>query len=59
MFENYIVKLSAKETKWNTLEVRTNPTFIEILCSKYGLQARYVTGTFEKRAPGLLHHARL
>ena len=51
-FENYTVKLSAKETKWTSLEVRTRPTFIEILSSKYGLQARSVTGSFEKRASG-------
>ena len=34
--ENYTVKLSAKETKWTSLEVRTHPTFLEILISKYG-----------------------
>ena len=26
-FENCTVKLSAKETKWTSLEVRTHPTF--------------------------------
>ena len=34
-FENCIVKLSAKETKWTSLEVRTHPTFRENLISKY------------------------
>ena len=29
------VKLSAKETKWTLLEVRTRPTFLETLISKY------------------------
>ena len=33
-FENYTVKLSAKETKWTSLEVRTHPTFLETLISK-------------------------
>ena len=28
-FENGAVKLSAKETKWTSLEARTNPTFLE------------------------------
>ena len=28
-FENYTVKLSAKETKWNSSEVRIRPTFLE------------------------------
>ena len=28
-FENCTVKLSAKETKWTLLEVRTHPTFLE------------------------------
>ena len=34
-FGNYTVKLSAKETKWTSLEVRTHPTFLETLISKY------------------------
>ena len=34
-FENCTVKLSAKETKWTSLEVRTHPTFLETLISKY------------------------
>ena len=33
-YENYAVKLSAKETKWTSLEVRTHPTFLETLTSK-------------------------
>ena len=34
-FENCTVKLSAKETKWTSLEVRTHPTFLETLILKY------------------------
>ena len=34
-FENGIVKLLAKETKWASLEVRTQDTFLETLISKY------------------------
>ena len=34
-FENGIVKLSAEETKWILLAVRTRPTFLETLISKY------------------------
>ena len=34
-FENCTVKLSAKKTKWTSLEVRTHPTFLENLISKY------------------------
>ena len=34
-FENCTVKLSVKETKWTSLEVRTHPTFLENLSSKY------------------------
>ena len=34
-FENCTVKLSAKEIKWTSLEVRTHPTFLENLISKY------------------------
>ena len=34
-FENWTVKSSAKETKWTSLEVRTHPTFLESLISKY------------------------
>ena len=34
-FENCTVKLSAKETKWTSLMVRTHPTFLETLISKY------------------------
>ena len=34
-FENCTVKLSAKETKWTSLEVRTHPTFLETSISKY------------------------
>ena len=34
-FENFTLKLSVKETKWTSLEVRTRPTFLETLISKY------------------------
>ena len=34
-FENGAVKLSAKETKWTSLEVRIHPTFLETLILKY------------------------
>ena len=34
-FENGAVKLLAKETKCTSLEVRTRPTFLETLISKY------------------------
>ena len=34
-FENCTVKFSAKETKWTSLEVKTHPTFLEDLISKY------------------------
>ena len=33
-FKNCTVKLSAKETKWTSLEVRTHPAFPETLISK-------------------------
>ena len=44
------VQLSAKETKWTSLEVRTHPTFLETLISKYDFGP--VSRSFEKRAPG-------
>ena len=34
-FENCTVKLSAKELKWPSSEVRTHPTFLEISILKY------------------------
>ena len=34
-FENGAVKLLAKETIWTLLDVRTHPTFLETLISKY------------------------
>ena len=34
-FENGTVKLLAKETKWASLEVRTQYTYLETLISKY------------------------
>ena len=34
-FENCTVKFSAKETKWISLEVKTHPTFLKNLISKY------------------------
>ena len=35
-FENYTVKLLAKETKWTSLEVKKHPILLESLISKYG-----------------------
>ena len=66
IFENYSVKLSAKQKKWTSLEVRTHPTFLETSISKQdngpvnlpglsrnGPRARpELTGSFEKRASG-------
>ena len=43
-FENCTVKLSAKETKWTSLEVRTHPTFPENLISKYDFGSVKSTG---------------
>ena len=37
-FENYTVELLANETKRTSLEVRTHPTFLEILISKDGVR---------------------
>ena len=51
-FESNTVKLSAKETKWTSLEVGTRLTFRETDV-KIRFRVRQVTGTFEKRAPGL------
>ena len=34
-FESCTVKLSAKETIWTSLEVRTHPSFLDSLISKY------------------------
>ena len=36
-FENCTVKLSAKETNWTSFEVRTHPTLLENLISKYDI----------------------
>ena len=35
-FENYTLKLLAKETKWTSLGVKKQPVFLESLISKYG-----------------------
>ena len=43
-FENGTVKLSAKETKWTSLEVKTHPTFLENLISKYDFGPVKLTG---------------
>ena len=43
-FENGAVKLSAKETKWTSLQVRTHPTFLENLISKYDFGPVKLTG---------------
>ena len=37
-FENYTVKLLVKETKWTSFGVRTHPTFLETLISKYDIR---------------------
>ena len=36
-FKNFTVKLSAKETNWTSFEVRTHPTLLENLISKYDI----------------------
>ena len=36
-FENFTVKSSAKETNWTSFEVRTHPTLLETLISKYDI----------------------
>ena len=34
-FENCTVTFSVKETEWTLIDVRTHPTFLESLISKY------------------------
>ena len=53
-FENGAVKLSAKQTKWTSLEVRTHPTFLETLIPKYDFGPVKLPGLQKKRAPGAL-----
>ena len=36
-FENFMVKLSAKETNLTSFEVKTHPTLLETLISKYDI----------------------
>ena len=48
-FENCTVKLSAKETKWTSLEVRTHPTFLDTLISKYDFQPIKLPGLSRNR----------
>ena len=43
-FENGTAKLLAKETKWASLEVRTHPTFLETLISKYDFRPVMLPG---------------
>ena len=38
------LRFSAKETKWTSLEVRTHPTFLETLTSKYDFGPVKLTG---------------
>ena len=49
-FEDISGKLSAKETKWTSLEVRTLPTFLETLISKYDLRPVKLAG-LSRNAP--------
>ena len=46
------VKFSAKETKWTLLEVRTHPTFLEILISKYDFGPVKLPGLSRYRPQG-------
>ena len=48
MFKNCAVKLSAKETKWTSSEVRTHPTLLETLISIYDIGS--------VKLPGLLRN---
>ena len=48
-FENCTVKLSAKEIKWTSLEVRTRPTFLENLISKYDFRGPLSCFVFHSR----------
>ena len=50
-FENCTVKLSAKETKWTSLEVRTHPTFLENLISKHDFGPVKLTGLSRNARP--------
>ena len=47
------VKLSAKETKWTSLETRTHPTFLENLISKYDFGPVKLPGLSRNGAQGL------
>ena len=51
-FENGAVKLLAKETKWTSVEVRTHPTFLETLISKYDFGPVRLPGLSRNRSPG-------
>ena len=51
-FENYAVKVSAKETKWTSLELRTDPTFLETLISKYDFGPVKLPGLSRNRPQG-------
>ena len=48
-----MIKLSVNETKWSSLLAGTRALILYISISIFDFGARKVTGTFEKRAPGL------
>ena len=48
-----MIKLSVNETKWSILLARTRALILFIFDLNIWFRARKVTGTFEKRAPGL------
>ena len=53
-FENCTVKLSAKETKLTSLEVRTHPTILENLISKYDFGTVKLPGLSRNGPQGLV-----
>ena len=57
-FENCTVSLSAKETKWTSLQVRTHPTFLGNLISKYDFGPVKLTGRSRNGPPGI-HEKRI
>ena len=50
-FKNSTVKLSAKETKWTSLEVRTHSAFLETLISKYDFVPVKLRGLWRNGPP--------
>ena len=49
MVDSGTVKLSANKTKWTSLEVRTHPTFLETLISKYDFGPVKLPGLLRNR----------